>query len=75
MAFAKVVKTEGAPTLAEAAALAGVALELVNGDFGVVLVDPEHSVYVIDIKSEEIPPAPREHDAPPLYSNPKIETL
>ncbi len=43
------------PSLAEAAALLGVAVADLNADFGVAAVDPAEGLYAVEIDADKVP--------------------
>ena len=45
-------------SLAEAAALLGVAVADLNADFGVVPIDPSQSLYAVEIDADKVPAPP-----------------
>lgn len=60
-----------APSLSEAAASVGVAVEELSADFGVVPLDPGAGTYLIEVNRQSVPEeAVRNGD---VFSNPRIE--
>ncbi len=72
MALMTVTGPKGPPTLAEAAAQLGVAVEDLNASFGVVPIDLDKGLYSVEVRDDRAPPSTEGPYRGP-FSNPKIE--
>jgi len=62
------------PSLAEAASQLGVAVADLNGEFGVVAVDPDRKLYTVEVRADRLPAQPEgQAPYPGPFSNPRIE--
>lgn len=68
-----VVRDSGPPSLAEAAAMLGIAEDDLSRDFGVVAIDPAKGSYAVEVFEDRLPKGPDGKTRGGPYSNPPIE--
>lgn len=76
MALMTITAGEVSPSIAEAAALLGVASADLNPDFGVVPIDRSLGTYVVEVRADRLPqqpPGTAPYRGP--FSNPRIEPM
>ena len=76
MALMTITAGEVSPSIAEAAALLGVASADLNPDFGVVPIDRSLGTYVVEVRADRLPQEPTgtaPYRGP--FSNPRIEPM